>query len=94
MRNEDKLPTIETVHERIHEGDVIKNYKALCALLEIPALGGDGKTYQTEYLKRCFSYERKGHKYIITQVFDEVEPVEKALRSDAVYQRVIEIILL
>lgn len=94
MRNDDKLPSMEIIQERIHEGDTIKNYKVMCELLEIPVLGGRGRNYQIEYLKRCFSYEREGHSYIITQVFDEVEPVEKALRSDAVYQRVIEIILL
>lgn len=94
MKNQDNIPSMEIVQERVHKGDKIKNYKALCKLLEIRELGGEGKAYQDAYLQRCFSYIRKGHAYIITEVFDEVEPVEKALRSDAVYERTIEIILL
>lgn len=94
MKNQDNIPSMEIVQERVHKGDKIKNYKALCKLLEIRELGGEGKAYQDAYLQRCFSYIRKGHAYIITEVFDEVEPAEKALRSDAVYERTIEIILL
>lgn len=94
MKSKQKLPSMEIVQERLHVGDVVKNYKVLCKLLEVDELGGDEKVYQIEYFKRCFSFERKGHSYIITEVFDEVEPVEKTLRSDAVYERTIEIILL
>ena len=74
----------------------VKNYKALCTLLEIPVLDGRAKKFQLTSLGRFFEYERIGNKYIITKILDE--PLEKNdLRikgNHSIYVTYIESILL
>lgn len=93
MKNEDKLPSIQTVQENLSIGDSL-TYKQLTEALNIPYLAGNSKTRQLMQLERFFSYERENTRYIITDIYDHLEPEERPLRSDSVYQRLINILLL
>ena len=43
----------------------------MCALLGEKPKGGNARKYQMIDWERHFSYEKKGHKFIITEVFEE-----------------------
>lgn len=77
-------------------GLVIKNYNELCTILDLPVVGGKQKQQQISNLQRFFSFDREGHSYIITNIFDS--PKEKTdKRSEGnrgIYVSFIESILL
>ena len=53
-------------------GKVIKNYKELCELLEIEAKksGSNSHKAQQKEFNRYFEFEKQGHKYIITKIYE------------------------
>ena len=53
-------------------GKVIKNYKELCELLEIEAKksGSNSHKAQQKDFNRYFEFEKQGHKYIITKIYE------------------------
>ena len=61
--------------ENLYEGQIIKNYRALCKLLNIEVVGGNAKMKQIKELKRYCDFKRDKNKYIITKIFDE--PIQK-----------------
>ncbi|WP_290063337.1 hypothetical protein [Paraclostridium bifermentans] len=63
--------------EKLNENMVIKNYKMLCEILEIPQLktGSNSHHAQISELRRYIEYDKKGHKFVITKIFKE--PKEK-----------------
>ena len=67
--------------ENLHEGQVIKNYKELCDILEVEAKQNNdtrARKRHHEEFNRYFEYEKQGQKYIITRIFDEPkEKIEK-----------------
>ena len=56
--------------ENLKVGQVVKNYKSLCELLDIEAKGGASKIAQHKEFDRYFEYEKQGHKYIITKIYE------------------------
>ena len=52
----------------IETGQTFKNYKELCQALGELVKGGDAKNAQLKKWSRYFSYERQGHKFIITEI--------------------------
>lgn len=57
---------------QLQSGQVIKNYKALCDILDvIPASGKRNKEFQVREFKRYFDYHTDGHKIIIDEVFEK-----------------------
>ena len=52
-----------------------KNYKILCSVLEDKVKTGKSKQLQQEDWKRYFKWDKKGHKFIITEIYDK--PKEK-----------------
>ena len=55
----------------------IKNYKELCKVLDVLPNSGRARQNQLAWFEDYFSYTKKGHKYIITDVYDiEVEPMK------------------
>lgn len=66
--------------ENLKVGMVIKNYKVLCELLEIPVKDGNSKKCQLQNLERFIRYEKQGFKYIITEIFSE--PLPKLKEND------------
>ena len=62
--------------ENLKEGQVIKNYKELCKVLEIePKNGGESKKSQLKDIERYIKYEKQGQKFIIIKIYDN--PKEK-----------------
>ena len=61
--------------ENLKVGMVIKNYKVLCELLEIPEKDGNSRKCQLQNLERFIRYEKQGFKYIITEIFNDPLPV-------------------
>lgn len=62
--------------ENIKVGDVIKNYKFMCNILNEDKKEGASRKYQIERWGRFFSYRKDGHKYIIEKIYDS--PIEKS----------------
>lgn len=60
---------------KLVEGQIIKNYKELCRLLEVEEKKGKGRDLQINDWRRYFDFDREGHKYIITKILDS--PIEK-----------------
>lgn len=60
----------------LKEGMIVKNYKELCALLDEKPKGGKGKVYQLKEFERYFSYEKEGHKFVITSIYEIPLPKE------------------
>jgi hypothetical protein len=54
----------------LKEGQIIKNYKELCNILNIKVTTSDSKTKQLEELSLYCNYERQGNKYIINKIID------------------------
>lgn len=52
----------------IKVGDVFKNYKELCKVLDEKVKGGDGKKYQLIDWQRYFTYEKQGYKFVIKEI--------------------------
>ena len=78
--------------EKINEGDVIKNYKEMCNLLDDDILAGNSKKAQLKEWERYFDFGRKGQKFIIEKIYDIPRP--KTLKENAVYVKTIELLLM
>lgn len=55
----------------------IKNYKELCAILNIPVKAGNTKKAQLKELERYCKYTQEGHSFVITEIYDTVLPKSK-----------------
>lgn len=76
-------------------GQEIKNYKEMCKLLGEEEKGGKGKKYQMANWKRFFNYEKKGQKFIITEIYDQPFPTIEAQRKrEGLYIQYIECLLM
>lgn len=76
-------------------GMIVKNYRAMCALLGEAVKTGNAKKSQMKTWERYFRYEKvKGsQKMVIAEIFEQPkEKVDK--RTDGVYVKSIEVILL
>lgn len=85
------------IKENISVGMVIKNYKELCNLLNIPILsGGNIKQSQIKQLKCYMDFDKSGQKFIITDIFDTPLTVndQRKLGNNSIYVKYIEVILL
>ena len=75
-------------------GQIVKNYKELCALLgEEFKQGGDSRKAQLKEFARYFEWEKSGQKFLITDIYDTPLPKEDG-RNKGKYVKCIEIILL
>jgi hypothetical protein len=80
----------------IAEGLVIKNYKELCTLLNEPIkAGGKVKQLQLEGWKQYFNYEKKGHSFIITEIYKEPQKqiVKTNKRNSLEYINIIALLI-
>lgn len=60
---------------KIKQGQVFKSYRDLCRYLGCePKKNSKGKTYHLKDLARYFTWENKGNKFIITEVYPEPKP--------------------
>lgn len=78
--------------ENLQEGQVVKNYKELCKLLEVEERkGGRNKQYHHEDFERHFEYHKEGHKYIIDVIYPE--PLYKINKSEVYINLIQQLIL-
>ena len=52
-------------------GNVVKDYPQMCRILKEDETTGSGKISQIKRWKLYFDFEKKGHKFIITDIYDE-----------------------
>lgn len=57
-------------------GEIYKNYKIMCEVLEEPILGGNSKKSQIKEWNRYFSYKNQGYKFVIEEIYDEPKKKE------------------
>lgn len=74
-------------------GQVVKNYKELCALLGKEIKTGDSRNAQLKEFARYFEWEKSGHKFLITDIYNTPLPKEDG-RNKGKYVKCIEIVLL
>lgn len=55
--------------DKLKVGQVIKNYKELCTILEIKETGGDSKKSQLKKLETYVNYHKEGNKFIIDKIY-------------------------
>ena len=78
--------------ENLHEGQVFKNYKELCATLEIKPAGGDSKVAQFKDLDTYCKNHKEGHKIIIDEIYSvQKEKIDK--RENGAYDEMKSLIL-
>lgn len=64
--------------EKLCAGDIYKNYKELCGALGVePKTSGNAKLYQLKEIGRFIKYNKKGHSFIVVEVYDK--PIGEAL---------------
>jgi len=82
--------------EFLHEGQVIKNYKAMCKLFNEEIKSSDSKKAQEKEWMRYFDFEKDKQKYIITEIYDTPLPKDDARNkgSNCTYLNHIELLLL
>lgn len=81
---------------KLKSGDIIKNYKELCTLIQEEIKDGNAKKTQLKEFERYFQYEKHGQKFLILDVYDEPLP-KNDKRKDGnrkIYVTYIESILL
>lgn len=70
----------------LKENQVIKNYKELCSILEMPVSeGGDDKKNQMLEFSRYCDYEKSGHKIIIKKIYDSPLPKVNMFNKNSKY---------
>lgn len=89
----DVLQIDEINTSRLQVGQVVKNYKELCALLGEEESAGNSRKAQLKEFARYFEWEKSGQKFLITDIYDTPLPKEDG-RNKGKYVKCIEIILL
>ena len=86
--------TLQDVREHFQTGSTF-TYKNFTDIMEIPYYsGGSGKEAQIKLLRRCANIDKSGRYYTIIEFYDEMRPAERRRRSDAIYEPLIETILM
>lgn len=61
---------------------VVKNYRALCALLEVEVKEGNSRKSQLKDMGRYFKYHKEGNKFIIDKIYCEVKEKEDGRKNN------------
>ena len=56
--------------DQLEVGLIVKNYKAMCELLNESVKAGNSKKTQLKEWERYFNYSKQGNKFIITDIYD------------------------
>lgn len=80
---------------KLQTGMIVKNYKAMCNLLNEQICNGKSKRLQLEHWRCYFDFEKDGQKFIIGEVFDNPLPTFDARKQkDGIYVKYIELLLM
>jgi hypothetical protein len=92
---------MNNIKEILRVNQVIKNYKEVCSILDIPEKTGQSRQLQIQDWQRYFKFDKDGQKYIIKEIFDvPIEKVNNTGKSsgsrgnNAIYVKFIESLLL
>lgn len=95
-KNPVSIKVFEVNTDQLEIGQVVKNYKELCTLLNQLPTTGKAKQLQLKDFERYFEWEKSGQKFIITDIYDT--PLEKEDKrkqgNNSIYVKYIELILL
>ena len=95
-KNPVSITVFEVNTDQLEIGQVVKNYKELCTLLNQLPTTGKAKQLQLKDFERYFEWEKSGQKFIITDIYDT--PLEKEDKrkqgNNSIYVKYIELILL
>lgn len=72
---------------RLKVGQIYKNYKEICNALKTLPTSSDSKVSQLRNWERYFSWEKKGHKFIIKEIYDKPKPLltdKRTLRTSEI----------
>lgn len=70
---------------------IVKNYKEMCDILgEVPK-EGKGRQLQLKEWQRYFGYTKKGHQFVIEEVY--ATPLPKDFSKDDVYSKYVQVVL-
>ena len=61
--------------DNLEAGMVVKNYKDLCRLLDLKPTTGRGRQNQVSWIEDYVKYEKQGHKFVIKDVYKDIEIV-------------------
>ena len=61
--------------DNLEIGMVVKNYKELCKLLGLKPTSGQARQNQITWIEDYVKYEKQGHKFIIKDVYKDIEIV-------------------
>jgi len=75
-------------------GMVVKNYKEMCKILNEQICDGNSKKAQLKEWERYFLWEKKGQKFIILDIYDEILPKKDGRENKNIYVQYIEVILM
>lgn len=82
---------------RLEVGKVYKNYKELCSVLDTNIMNGNSKKSQLNEWSRYFAYDRKGHKFIINEIYKyPLDKIDNRVMSGNVapYMKEMEVLIL
>jgi hypothetical protein len=80
----------------LKEGQIIKNYKELCNILNITSKGGKSKQLQLSDLERYFKYTKDGNKFIINEIYkDPLQKIDNRINgNNSIYAEYIDKLIL
>lgn len=73
--------TIDLVQMALHEGQTLKDYRALCRTLGVEIRSGQSKVAQLKQLARCCEFVQEGRCYRIVRIYDEMKPDDDGRRK-------------
>lgn len=79
---------IENYKDILKVGMEIKNYKYFCKLLNEDIKCSNSKDAQIKEWLRHFNYEKQGHKFIITEIYDTPKEKQDLNKIDELYEEI------
>ena len=82
--------------ELLEVGQVVKNYKAMCELLNEEICLGNSRNAHIKRWERFFKYSKQGQKFIIEEVYDEEKEIikKKGKPRTTIYSDVVQLLIL
>lgn len=95
QESDEKINDCESVNaSKLEIGQVVKNYKEMCTILDEEELQGNSKKAQLKEWERYFLWEKKGQKFIILDVYETPLAKKDGRQNRNIYVQYIEVILM
>lgn len=73
---------MSSIKELLRNKNEFKNYRDLCNNLNLPIMGGNAKKKQLEELSNFCKYRKEGNKFIIEEIFSDLETETKSRKKE------------